>query len=99
VLAGYFVLLLPDDLRPVERLGELPEAPLLLVLPLNCATFFAVTGKLPRPLVVAADLRLLTFSFAVLKFSTFFLKFRIYDAPLSPRSISHLLLSNDISAL
>ena len=73
LLAVYLVPLLPDDFRPVERLGELPEAPLIPVRPLNCAALLAVTGKLLRPLVLAADFRLLTFSFAILNSGTSFL--------------------------
>jgi hypothetical protein len=62
---------LPDDLRPAVRPAP-PEAFFVPVLPLNCEAFFAVTGMLPRPLVVLADLRLLIFSLAILNDHTFF---------------------------
>jgi hypothetical protein len=61
-------LLLLEDFRPTEWLPVLPEAFFIPVLPRICAAFFAVTGMVlrPFPLVVPADFRLLTFSFAIL---------------------------------
>jgi hypothetical protein len=64
--------LLVDVLRPAELRPVLPEAFLAPVLPLIWEAFLAVTGMLERPFVVLADLRLLTFSLAILIYDTFF---------------------------
>ena len=56
-----------EDLRPVERLVP-PEVLLVPVLPLSWEAFFAVAGKLPRPLVVLPDFILLVFSLAILNY-------------------------------
>jgi hypothetical protein len=68
-------LLLLEDFRPTDWLPVLPEAFFIPVLPRICAAFLAVTGTVlrPFPLVVPADFRLLTFSFAILTVHTFFL--------------------------
>jgi hypothetical protein len=83
--------LLLDVLRPAEFRPVLPEAFLVPVLPLICEAFLAVTGMPERPFVVLADLRLLTFSLAILIYDTFFLTEVPFDAALAaftPHSIS-----------
>jgi hypothetical protein len=83
--------LLLDVLRPAELRPVLPEAFLVPVLPLIWEAFLAATGMLERPFVVLADLRLLTFSLAILIYDTFFLTEVPFDAALAaftPPSIS-----------
>jgi len=68
----------------------LPEAFFVPVLPLICAAFFAVTGMLERPFVVLPDLRLLTFSLAILIYDTCLLTEVPFNAALAvftPHSI------------
>jgi hypothetical protein len=83
--------LLVEVFRPAELRPVLPEAFLVPVLPLIWAAFFAVTGMLERPFVVLPDLRLLTFSLAILIYDTFFFTEVPFDAALAaftPASIS-----------
>ena len=70
---GYLPPLPVEVFRPAELCPLELGAVLLLVLPLNWAAFFAVTGMLLRPFVVMDDFRLLTLSLAILTCNTFFL--------------------------